>query len=43
MAQQFVQLGAYIHDSLWGLLLDDHIGDLIAVRLPIWFGDRLRA
>ncbi len=40
VAQQLVKLCPYVHDSLWRLFLNDHVGDLIAVCFPIWFGDR---
>lgn len=35
VAEQLVQLRADLHHARRGLLLDDHICDLVAVRLPV--------
>ena len=40
MAKELVELGAYFHDTLRGLLLNNHIADFVAVCLPVRLRNR---
>ena len=43
MAQELVELRANLHHARRALLLDDHVRDLVTVRLPVGLRDAQRA
>ena len=43
MAEELVELRAHLHHTRGGLLLDDHVRDLVTVRFPIRLRDAQRA